>query len=173
MPYAFVATRLPVDPSGSTTTPLHILTSLLSPPSPLAPDPSIGDRFLSVLPSLSSQYRHYKQCPLVTRTPAPIITTSSITLASRIKNPLKSSIKYSNTGKETSLPTQPHVPRDTVPSSSQKSVRFKDAGDGLESIHLFHATGRPSALLDPDSDAESDTDTDDAPSFSSLFQRLI
>jgi len=45
----------------------------------------------------------------------------------------------------------------------------------LESIHLFHATGPPSALFDPDSDTESDTDTDDidASFFSSLFQRLI
>ena len=136
------------------------------------------DRFLSVLPSLSSQYKHYKQCSLVTRTPAaPIgpITTTSITLA--VKKPLKSSLKYSNTGKETSVPTQSHVPRDTVPSSSRKSVRFKDTSDGLESIRLFHATGRPSALLGPDSDTESDTDadadTDDASSVPSLFQRLI
>jgi hypothetical protein len=174
MPYAFVATRLDPSESGSTTSrsttpPLHILTSLLSPPSPLAPDPSIRDRLLSVLPSLSSQYKQYKQCSLVTRT-----TTTGITLAVK---PLKSSLKYSNTAKETSVPTQPHVPRDTVPSSSRKSVRFKDTGDGLESIRLFHATGRPSALFDPDSDTESDADadadTDDASSLSSLFQRLI
>jgi hypothetical protein len=163
MPYAFAATR--VDPS-----PLHILTSLLSPPSPLAPDPSIRDRFLSILPPLSSQY---KQCSLVTRTPAPI-TSTSITFP--INKPLKSSLKHSNTGsfghgKETSAPAQPHVPRDTVPSSSRKSVRFKDTGDGLESIRSFHPTGRPSALFDSDSDTESDTD--DAPSISSLFQRLI
>jgi hypothetical protein len=170
MPYAFVATRL--DPSGSTTTPpLHILTSLLSPPSPLAPDPS---RLLSVLPSLSSQY---KPCSLVTRTPAPVTSTS---IAFPTNKPLKSSLKYSNTGsfghgKETSAPTQPHVPRDTVPSSSR--VRFKDTDDGLVSIRSFHATGRPSALLNPDSDTESDTDmdtgTDDVSSFSTLFQRLI
>ena len=167
MPYAPVATQL--SPSGSTTTPpFHILTSLLSPPSPLAPDPSIRDRFLSVLPPLSSQY---KQCSLVTRTRTPI-TTTSITLP--INKPIKSSLKYPNTGsfghsKETFAPTRPHVPRDTVPSSSRKSVRFKDTGDGLESIRLFHATGRPSALLDPDSDTESDSDTelDDA---SSSFQ---
>lgn len=168
MPYASVATRL--SPSGSTTTPpLHILTSLISPPSPLAPDPSIGDRFLSILPPLSSQYN---QCSLVTRTPTPI-TTASITFP--INKPLKSSLKYSNTGKETSTPTQPHVSGDTVPSSSRNSVHFKDTGDGLESIRLFHATGRPSALLDRDSDTESDTDTDtdDASSFPSLFQRLI
>jgi hypothetical protein len=173
MPYASAATRL--NPSGSTTTPpLHILTSLLSPPSPLAPDPSIRDRFLSVLPPLSSQY---KQCSLVTRTPAPITTT---TITFPINKPLKSSLKYSNTGsighgKETSVPTQPHVPRDTVPLSSRKSVRFKDTDDGLVSIRLFHATGHPSALLDPDSDTESDTDTDtdDTSSFSSILQRLI
>jgi len=174
MPYASAVTR--PNPSGSTTTPpLHILTSLLSPPSPLAPDPSIRDRSLSVLPPLSSQY---KQCSLVTRTPAPITTASTITFP--INKPLKTSLKYSNTGsighgKETSPHTQTHVSRDTVPSSSRKNVRFKDTDDGLESIRLFHATGRPSALLDPDSDTESDTDTDtdDTSSFSSILQRLI
>ena len=173
MPYASVAARL--NPSGSTTTPpLHILTSLLSAPSPLAPDLSIRDRFLSILPPLPSQS---KQCTLVTQTPVPI-TTTSITFP--INKPLKSSLKYSNTGsfdrsKEISAPIQPHVLRNIVPSSSRKSVRFRDTSDGLESIHLFHATGCPSALLDPDSATESntDTDTDDAPSFSSPFQRLI
>src|SRR5882757_4727612 len=115
MPYASVATRM--NPSGSSTTPpLHILTSLLSTPSPLAPDPSIRNGFLSVLPLLSSQSN---QCSLVTRTPAPI-TTTSITFP--INKLLKSSLKYSNTGssgrsKETSAPTQPHVTRDTVPPS--------------------------------------------------------
>ena len=164
MPYAFVA------PSESTTTtvapPLHILTALLSPPSPLAPD-----RFLSVLPTLSSQYN---QSPLVTRTPVPIAATRSITFP--FHKPLKSSLKTGH-GKETFALTQPHVPGDTFPSSSQRSVRFKDTDDGLETIHLFHATGRPSALLDldpdTDSDTDTDTDTDDASSLSSLFQCLI
>jgi hypothetical protein len=161
MPYAFVAAS-----ESATTPPLHILTSLLSPPSPLAPD-----RFLSVLPQLSSQY---KQSSLVTRTPVPIAAARSITFP--FDKPLKSSLKTGH-GKDTSAPTQPHVPGDTVPSSSHRSVRFKDTDDGLESIHLFHATGRPSALLDPDpdtdSDTDTDTDTDDVPSLSSLFQRLI
>src|SRR5258708_5373213 len=164
MPYACVATRL--SPSVSTTTPpLHILTSLLSPPSPLAPDPSIGDKFLSVLPSLSSQY---KQSALVIRTPVP---TTSITRP--INKPSKSSLKYSSTGlfgKETSTPTQPNVRGNTLPSSRQKSVHFKDTDDGLESICFFHATGRPSALLDPDPDpdteSDSETNTDDVSSFS-------
>lgn len=53
--YAFVATRL--NSSVSTTTPPHFP---ISPPSPLVPDPSIGDKILSVLPSLSSQYKEYK-----------------------------------------------------------------------------------------------------------------
>jgi hypothetical protein len=111
----------------------------------------------------------------MTRTP---IKATSITVP--INKPLKSSLKYPNTGssghsKETSAPTQPHVPRDAVPSSSLKSVRFKDTGDGLESIRLFHATGRPSALLDSDSDTDSDTDTDidDALFSSSPIQRLV
>ena len=65
----------------------------------------------------------------------------------------------------------PRSQRNTIPSSSRKSVRFKDTGDGLESIRSFHATGRPSALLDSDSDTESDTDTDtdDAPHPFPLF----
>lgn len=41
------------------------------------------------------------------------------------------------------------------------------------SIRLFHASGRPSALLDPDLDTESDTDTDDASSLPPSFQHLI
>lgn len=173
MPYASVAR---VNPSGSTTTipPFHILTTLLSPPSPLAPDPPIRDRFLSVVPPLSSQY---KQCSLVTRTPAPI--TTSITFP--FNKPLKSSLKYSSTGpfgceKEDSAPTQPHVPRDTVPSSessSRKSVHFKDTGDGLVSIRFFHATGRPLALSDPDPDTESDSDAESDGTSCPPFQRLM
>ena len=179
MPYASVAR---VNPSGSTTTtttttipPFHILPTLLSSPPPLAPDPPIRDRFLSVVPPLSSQY---KQCSLVTRTPAPqAITTTSITFP--INKPLKSSLKYSITGpfdrgKEPSAPTQPHVPRDTIPSSSsRKSVRFKDTGDGLVSIRFFHATGRPLALFDPNPDTESDSDAESDDTSCTPIQRLI
>jgi len=178
MPYASVASRL-----SPTVPPFHILTSfrLLSPPSSLAPDPPISDSFLSVLPPLPPQYN---QCSLVTRTPGAPSTT---TITFPINKPLKSSLKHSNTGpfrrgKEPSAPTQPHVPREVVPSSSsssRKSVRFKDTDDGLVSIRLFHATGRPSALLDPDdpdteSASDSDAETDDSSStVSSPFQRLI
>jgi hypothetical protein len=56
-------------------------------------------------------------------------------------------------GKEIVVPTQPHIRRDTLQSSSRKSVRFG-------SICFFDARGRPSALFNPDSDTESDTETD-------------
>ena len=150
MPYAFVATRL--SPSVSTTSPhLRILTTL---------DRFVGDKLISVLPSLPSQY---KESPLVTRTPAPITFP--------IKKSLKSSLGCSNTGsfgrsKETAAPTQPNVRRSML-TSSRKSVRFKGVDDGLESICVFRATGRPSALLNPDSDTESDTESNGASSFPS------
>jgi hypothetical protein len=158
MPYAFATPLNPLNLSVSTTTPsLSILASLLSPHSPLAPGRSIGDK---VLPSLSSQY--IESSP-VTQTLAPI------------NKPLKSSLRCSSStgsfgnGKESSAPTQPDVRRNALASSSRKSVRFKDRDDGLESIHFFHATGRPSALLDPDSGTESDTgESSDASSPHSL-----
>jgi hypothetical protein len=150
MPYAFVATRL--SPTVSTTSPhLRILSTL---------DRFVGDKLISVLPSLPS---HYKESPLVTRTPAPITIP--------IKKPLKSSLGCSNTGsfarsKETAAPTKPNVRRSMLPPS-RKSVRFKDedVDGGLESICVFRATGRPSALLNPDSDTESDAESNEASSF--------
>jgi hypothetical protein len=68
-------------------------------------------------------------------------------------------------GKEIAAPTQPHVRRHTLPSSSRKGVR-------LEFVCFIYATGRPSALFDPNSDTESDsgTDSDDASSFSYSFR---
>ncbi|KAF8465582.1 putative phosphatase regulatory subunit-domain-containing protein [Russula ochroleuca] len=155
MPYALVAARLKtLNPSVSTATipPLRILTSL-------APDRLIGDNILSVLPSLSSQY---KEPTPVTRTPA-LITFP-------INKPLKPSLGCSSAGsfghgKETSH-IHSSIRRNALPSGSRKSVRFRDGDDGLVSICSFHATGRPSALLNPDSDTESDTESDDESSSS-------
>lgn len=153
MPYAFVAARLNSSVSTTTTPSLRILTSM-------APDCFIADKIFSVLPSLSSQY---KSSSPITRTPA--LTTFPI------NKPIKPSLQAESSnpgsfgrGKESSASIQPSVCRNALPSSSsRKSVRFRDGDDGLVSICFFHATGRPSALLDPDSDSdtESDTESDD------------
>lgn len=152
MPYAFVATRLSPSVSTSTTPPFRILTSL---------DRYVGDKFISVLPSLSSPY---KESSPVTRTPALITFPINKSLKSSLQVGCSSTGSFGRS-KETAAPAQPNVRRNALPSSSRKSVRFK--GDGLESICFFQATERPSALLNPDSDTESDAESNDAPSFPS------
>ena len=126
------------------------------------------DKILSVLPSLSSQY---KASSPVTRTPAPRPALTAFPTA--INKPLKPTLQVGcssagsfGRGKEISSPIQPSFRKNALSSSSRKNVRFKDGDDGLVSICFFHAKGRPSALLNPDSDTEPDTESDDESSSS-------
>jgi len=101
-----------------------------------------------VLPSLSSRRDLKAQCTS---------TISSRTLSPADK-PLKSSLKSSSD--PDSAPALPRVLGNAaLPSSGQKSVRFKDAvrDDGLESVYVFRTTEQPSAIHSDDT--ESDTDS--------------
>lgn len=85
-------------------------------------------------------------------------------ITSPTDKPLRSSLKSSRRRRVISEPTAPRTPStaSSSPPPNSKCVHFKDKDDELESVCLFHATGRPSSISHPrsHSDTETETETD-------------
>ena len=71
-----------------------------------------------------------------------------------VDKPLKSSLKYSTSW------DYREAGRNAL-SANRKRVRFKDIGGQLESVCVYSATGRPSAIFSPHSDGDSEVSSDD------------
>ncbi|KAH9963065.1 putative phosphatase regulatory subunit-domain-containing protein [Russula compacta] len=146
MPYTFVGTHLNTSLSEP---PLHIFASCSS-RTPLAP-------VILLLPP-----RSYKSRCTPLKRFAPRFT-------SPLDKPLKSCLKCSQGRKASeSVPTTPNVRKNTLPSNDRKSVHFKESDSELVSVCVFRATGRPSTILSPHSDTESEIEPDEA----SFLQRI-
>lgn len=129
----------------------------------------MGSKLLTVISPASSLYR--VECKAtIARKPTPTLKV----VTSALDKPLKSSLKCCSS--QAPAPTVSSVGGRNSTTRSRKSVRFKEIDDQLESVCVFRATGRPSAIFGPisDSDTESETsssddDDDNAPA-SSLAQ---
>ena len=144
MPYV---SATPQNRSGSAP-PLRILKSLSR--SRLAPDHSVG-KLLSVLPRQSSWSRIHRNTPVTQTTPAPQAFSSPV------DKPSKSSLKPTRSSSNREASTS-SVGR-SILAAACKRVHFKDRDGQLESVHVFRATGRPSAIFNLHSDSDTGSET--------------
>ena len=119
-------------------------------------DDSLARSFSSFLHPQSKPDLQKFQCRTITDTPR---------VTSPTHKPLRSSLRCSRR-RLVSEPTSPRTapPASTPPPPNPKCVHFKGTDNELESVCLFHATGRPSSISHPRSysDTETETDTDNA-----------